>query len=145
VKELVAMVFTFGTPSRVTSLDRLSRVARRQARLCWLVTGAELAGHATVGVEVRWSVVCDQRGVPVADVWCVQGMTLLFRAASTEFIGYAVDGCFVCRDEALRAVIGASHDIGELAEATPDTLRSGALESGTFECEAAPDTLREVA
>jgi hypothetical protein len=139
------MNLTFDRPVRATSLDSLPIIARRQARICWVAAGGRdgedhTAGDMLAERDVRWFVVCDDRGTPVADLWLALGGALLFRAATTEIVGHALDDAFVCYDPALWSALAAAPDAPSDVDFAVGTAIARAGEE-----EEAPDTMRVVA
>ena len=125
------MIVSFGRPVQVTSLDRVSFVARLQAQVCWQVTGGRDGSHATVSdmlaeLDVRWFALCDERGAPVADYWQLPGTAVIFRAASTDVVGEVVARGFASvSDRALWTAMVESRDapgIVALAELEPEAM-----------------------
>jgi hypothetical protein len=109
------MFLSFGEPSYVTSLDRVSFVGRRQAlaslELCRAPeTDYDDVDDRLAGLDLRWFVVCDERGTPVADFWEAPGMVIVFRAATTEVVGQVTEERFLCNDVAMWTAVATAHD-----------------------------------
>ncbi len=148
------MALTFGTPVCVTGLDTIRPLARRQALECWRLHGSEYetVDAMLAAVDVRWFIVCDERGVPFADYWQLDDTGLLFRAGRTTVLGMASErGWAYGSDVTTWEMLASAHDAPRVVRAVE---ASRALERelaargtcATWPCEdQAPDTVRDVA